>query len=185
MRSTALALAAAISVLKSGEALACDSTRARWPNSATDVVRVWLQPPRSGGAGSAIDVGAARDAVGAWNAVGLPVRFGFTPDSATADVHVRWIVQFDGPMTGNTSCTFTTDNWILGADIVLAIHRPAGRRLNADEMRALALHEIGHALGLPHAADGVMAETARVRELQPTDRAAARRLYSVAPPRSP
>ena len=48
-------------------------------------------------------------------------------------------------------------------------------------MRAIALHEVGHLLGLDHAesSDDIMSARVRVRELSETDRATVRLLYAV------
>jgi len=171
----ALSLVAALA----SPAGACDSTRARWPNAPGDPLRAWIQPADGSGPGVMTDYDAVRRAFLSWNAVFLPVRFAFTADSAIADVRVRWIARFDRPMSGNTECVLTDDNWILRADVVLAIARFDGRRLDTHEMHGLALHEIGHAIGLVHQPKGVMAATTRVRELTAADRTAARRLYGL------
>ena len=50
-------------------------------------------------------------------------------------------------------------------------------------MHAIALHEVGHLLGLDHTADtmNIMTPKVRVRELCEADRATMRLLYSLPP----
>ncbi|HEX3868652.1 MAG TPA: matrixin family metalloprotease, partial [Gemmatimonadaceae bacterium] len=56
-----------------------------------------------------------------------------------------------------------------------------GELLDEDSMRAMAMHEIGHLLGLDHTSDelSIMAPKVRVRELSDADRATVRLLYSL------
>jgi predicted Zn-dependent protease len=60
---------------------------------------------------------------------------------------------------------------------------PQGYVLDADAMRAVALHEIGHVLGLDHTADNrnIMSPTVRVRALSSADKATVRLLYTLPP----
>lgn len=160
-----------------------DSALARWPDRAGRPLTIWIQPA------STIDdwtdeyVSSVREAINDWDALGLPVRFALAGDSATADVHVSFIDQFDEAISGRTKWERDDGWWITDADIVLAVHHRNGPALDEDAMRALALHEIGHLLGLDHTEDAtsIMAPRVRVRSLSSADRATVRLLYTLPP----
>src|SRR5207237_7630095 len=106
-----------------------------------------------------------------------------TTDSAHAEVHVTWIDHFDQPISGRTRWG-RDDRWtITDANITLAMHHHQGELLDEDSMRAMAMHEIGHLLGLDHTSDStsIMAPRVRVRGLSTADRATVRLLYSLPP----
>ena len=111
------------------------------------------------------------------------MRFAFGSDSASADVHVTFIDQFDEAISGRTKWERDDSWWITDADIVLAVHHRNGPALDEDAMRALALHEVGHLLGLDHTEDAtsIMAPRVRVRDLSAADRATVRLLYTLPP----
>jgi hypothetical protein len=160
-----------------------DSALARWHDLKGKPLSVWIQPNadiKEFRPGFATGV---RDAFLDWDALLLPVRFAFTPDSASADVHVTFIDHFDEPISGRTKWARDDDWWIIGADIVLAVHHRNGNALDDDSMKAMALHEIGHLLGLDHTGDStsIMAPKVRVRDLSPADRATVRLLYTLPP----
>ena len=69
----------------------------------------------------------------------------------TAEVHVNWIDHFTEPISGRTRWT-RDDDWVItDANIVLArAPQSQGDALDDESMRAMALHEIGHLLGLDH-----------------------------------
>ena len=69
------------------------------------------------------------------------------------------------------------------ATITIALHRNTGEVLDTSAIKAIALHEVGHALGLDHTMDttNMMTPHVRVRSLSEADRATLRLLYSFPP----
>lgn len=167
-----------------GEILAeRDSSLARWPDRDGNPLRVWIQPAATIEDWIPAYVDSVRSAFLDWNDVDLPVSFAFVTDSAGADVHVTWIDHFDEPISGRTKWARDDDWWITDGDIVLAVHHHHGAVLEDDAMKAIALHEIGHLIGLDHTerSENIMAARVRVRSLSPADVATARLLYTLPP----
>ncbi|HET8771162.1 MAG TPA: matrixin family metalloprotease [Gemmatimonadaceae bacterium] len=166
-----------------GELLeARDSLNYRWPDRQTEPMRVWVQPSELDG----FDTGypqLVRDAFSTWHAAGVPIYFSFTLDSARAEILVTWIDRFDERMTGRTRWAHDRHQWIVGGSIELALHQPDGTRLDRSAVRAIALHEVGHLIGLDHTASeaNVMSARVRVTELSEADRATARLVYALPP----
>ena len=160
-----------------------DSALARWPDRRGVPLRVWVQPVAALDDWNVAYVREVRDAFREWDALRLPVRFAFTGDSARADVHVTFIDRFREPISGRTKWVRDDDWWITDADIMLATHHRNGEVLDADAMRAMTLHEVGHLLGLDHTSDAtnIMAPKVRVRALSSADRATVRLLYALPP----
>ncbi len=149
-------------------------------NARDSTVRRW---PDDGGVRSfAIIAGGSRDytpalteefrwAVDQWNAAIAGVRFLEHPDTAGAELTVRWVDTLDGVRAGTTDITWDQNGRIRHVDITLATRfRNSGQLLAPQTRRAIVLHEVGHALGLPHSShrEDVMFPIATVT--YPTDR---------------
>lgn len=165
-----------------GEVLAAhDSALARWPDRRGDPLRVWIQPIARIRDWSPASVSIVREAFLEWTETGIPLSFTFVLDSASADVRVTWIDRFNESISGKTLWSHD-DYWsILEAGIVLAVHHRTGEALDAAATRAIALHEVGHLIGLDHTTDttSIMTPRVRVKALSAADRATAQLLYQL------
>jgi hypothetical protein len=158
-----------------------DSSLARWPDRHGIPLTVWIQPRSSVKDYTTAYLASVRSAFQEWGALHLPIRFSFVDDSADAEVHVAWIDHFTEAISGRTRWA-RDDDWVItDANITLAVHHNQGEQLDEDAMRAMAMHEIGHLLGLDHTTDSlsIMAPKVRVRQLSAADRATVRLLYAL------
>jgi hypothetical protein len=165
-----------------GEILAeRDSSVARWPERRSEPLTVWIQARTDVPDFNKVYVEQVRQAFEEWDRLELPVHFTFVSDSAAAEIHVAWVDRFSEPISGRTRWTHDDDWMITDASIALAMHHNQGELLDYDEMYAMALHEIGHLLGLDHTQDtlSIMAPTVRVRELSEADVATVRLIYAL------
>lgn len=156
-----------------------DSALARWPSRAGNPLRVWIQPNARHEGFNPDNVPVVRRAFVEWSEVGIPVPFIFVVDSAMADVRVTWVDKFSETISGKTLWAHDEDWWIIDANIQLAVHHHSGDVLDSTSIRAIAMHEVGHLLGLDHTTDttSIMAPKVRVRDLSAADRATAQLLY--------
>jgi hypothetical protein len=164
-----------------------DSTLQRWPDRRSAPLRVYMSDVAPNGIDRVRNsyLQAVREAFTTWEGVELPIRFAFVADSALADITVSWVTDFRGePVLGRTKVVRDSRFWIIRSDVQLAtMRRDASGELDATVVRALAIHEIGHGIGLDHASDTtvIMAPKIRARALTMTDKATAQLLYSVPP----
>lgn len=159
-----------------------DSALYRWPERRVEPVSVWIQAPELPGF-DAMFQGVVQGAFREWFETGVPVEFRFIFDSARADVHVTWVDRYESRTSGRTRWARDEHGWILGGGIELALHQPDGRALESRAVRAIALHEVGHLLGLDHSPDqrDIMAADVRVSELSEADHLTVRLLYDLPP----
>jgi len=158
-----------------------DSAVIRWPDRVMHPLRVWIAEDGSLGGWNPDFVPAIRDAFDTWAQTGIPVHFTFVIDSASADVHVRFVDRFVNGISGKTVWSRDNGWWLISSDIQIALAHPGGGTVSPPQIRAIALHEVGHLLGMDHAAapDHIMSARIRVRELTDADRATVRLLYSI------
>ena len=163
-----------------------DSAIVRWPNGPDEPVRVWIRGTSTVRDWNPALVERARAAFRAWESSGVPLHFEFVADSTNADAHLTWIDRFPErvggrPISGLTRWGVDDRSRIVDASITIAIHRANGEALSGAAVEAMALHEVGHLLGLDHCADdgSVMAPVVQVRSLSAADRATVRLLYTL------
>jgi hypothetical protein len=158
-----------------------DSLIRRWPDRHGEPFRVAILP---GGSPDYDDrlAGFVREAASRWEGAGPGFRFALSGDSATADIVVRWRGNFaHGNQAGQTELLWANAGAITHAYVALAT-RNAGDSLFTDEaLLGAAVHELGHALGMPHSADSadVMFPVTRMTALSPRDLATVRLLYAL------
>jgi Matrixin len=160
-----------------------DSSLARWPERPENPPRVWVGTGDELRDWDSTHVRRVRDAFQEWSSAGIPVRFTVATDSANADIHVMWTDHFTGTMHGKTVWVRDRHWWIVNGTITIALHRNTGEVLGGSAIKAIALHEVGHLLGLDHTMDAtnIMTPMIRVHSLSEADRATLRLLYSLPP----
>ena len=154
-----------------------DSILHRWDNRIASPVRVHLAAGTVANYQPAF-LDAVRAAFRRWQDAGIPVRFDLDADTG-AEVRLQWRLQFDIDRTGQTDLTWDADGHHQSGVITLATFNQVGEPMTVEEIRIVAMHEVGHLLGLDHSPDSadLMYPVARVRDLSARDVQSARLLY--------
>jgi hypothetical protein len=157
-----------------------DSTLERWPERGSTPLRVWIDTGNVLSGEQAAYPAAVRTAIAEWEATGIPLRFVYVDSPRNADIRVKWTNYLD-KKTGSTTWRTDRSGYITRSEVTLATHMSDGRLLDGPGMHAIALHEMGHALGLSHSLDqhDVMASLVRVDGLSAPDRETIKLLYSL------
>jgi hypothetical protein len=156
---------------------------ARWIDRSNNPITVWIQRKSAVKDFEPEFWGMARNAFYTWSNAGIPIRFLFIEDSAAAEVRVRWVEHFADKAAGKTYWARDVNWWILGADVELALHSSAGEAYDKQAVHAIALHEVGHLIGLDHSSnpENVMAPRVRTMSLSAADLRTANLVYRLPP----
>jgi hypothetical protein len=123
-----------------------------------------------------------RTAFDLWSPAAAGLRFLEQDDTVGADMTIRWADTLEADRAGATDVTWDKGGRIHRVTVYLRTRSPTtGQPFGAEARRAIALHELGHALGLPHSThpEDVMYPVATATALTDRDRFSLRLLYEL------
>jgi Matrixin len=157
-----------------------DSTIRRWPNDKESIA-LSIEP--GGAAGFQPEmVSEVRQALDTWSPASVGLLFLEQADTVDARMIVRWTDTLEADRAGATDVTWDKAGRIHRVTVYLAVRSPStGRPFTREARRAIVLHELGHALGLPHSShpQDVMYPVATATTLSDRDRFSLRLLYEL------
>ena len=120
-----------------------------WAQPTTGVVTLWVDSVPGLAGWSPELVGMAYDAARAWSGGGVPLRFERALGAEAADVRLHWRRSATWQGRGATQRTLNEGRETIAAECWVLLE-VGGVVQTLAELRATVLHELGHALGLPH-----------------------------------